>query len=97
MTLPAATEVTWSRLGRVWWLVFWRTTVMFVVLSAAGGVLTGIAQDHVGFGPGTARIVYTALTLPAFGTAAFAAIWMALRKRFQGFRLAIVPTSGPSS
>lgn len=97
MTLPAATEVTWSRLGRVWWLMFWRTTVMFVVLSAAGGVLTGVAQEHLGFGYETARIVYTALALPAFGAAAFVALWMAFRKRFRGFRLAIVPTSQPSS
>lgn len=87
------TAVTWSCLGRVWWLMFWRTTVMFVVVSAAGGVLTGIAQEYLGFGYETARIVYTALALPAFGVAAFAAIWMGLRKRFRGFRLAIVPTS----
>lgn len=96
-TTPTETTVTWSRLWRVWWLMFWRTTVMFVVLSAAGGVLTGVAQEHLGFGYETARIVYTALALPAFGAAAFAAIWMALRKRFRGFRLEIVPTSGPSS
>lgn len=97
MTLPAATEVTWSRLWRIWWLMFWRTVVMFVVVSVAGGVLTGIAQEHLGFGPDTARIVYTALPLPIFGVAAFTAISMALRKRFRGFRLAIVPTSQPSS
>lgn len=70
---------------------------MFVVVCVASGILAGTAQEYLSFGTQTERIVYAAILLPAFGVAAFAAIWMALRKRFRGFRLAIVPTSGPSS
>jgi uncharacterized membrane protein len=82
-------EADWGRVLSVWWLIHWRTLVgSFVTGAVIGGVLgvvaaftdwrtTQAAQILIGVVVG---IAWTILTTR-----------MALRKRYRGFRIVLLP------
>jgi hypothetical protein len=82
--------VTWKRVFKIWWLLLWRS----LSLSALGGALFGAFVGFVGTLMGMPQesiSVFAQATGFMVGNMAFLFIvWTAFRKRFKGFRLAIV-------
>jgi hypothetical protein len=84
-------DVTWDRVIGVWWLLMWRSAVGIWALEMIAGFI-GVAirrkppDDITGF--------------LFFGGLAAITIWpivirMALRKQYQGFRIALISTMPP--
>ena len=84
-------DVTWDRVIGVWWLLMWRSALGVLVIELVAGIIGYITgaealDEHTGF------IV--------FGGVAAVTIWpivirMALRKKYQGFRIALISTVPP--
>lgn len=84
-------DVTWGRVIGVWWLMMWRSAVAVWAIELVGGIIGYIAgfkalDEHTGF------IV--------FGGVAAVTIWpivirMALRKKYEGYRIALISTLPP--
>jgi hypothetical protein len=79
--------ISWSVAFRVYWLILWRTVAMSFVALAPFNVwlmATDRLNDSDYF---VARLVVANLLTVG---AAFIAVWMALRKRYRGFKIRIV-------
>jgi hypothetical protein len=85
-------DVTWDRVIGVWWLLMWRGTVGVVAIQLIGGIIEYVA----GFKP-----LDDHMSLIVFGLLAAVISWpiairMALRKKYQGFRIALISTAPPA-
>ena len=94
-------EATWGRVMSVWWLLFWRSALGFVlfllaVIVAAGGIVgvigavMNLSQDLIhkmGYAMGVASVFIGAVLVPLF------VVRMALKKRYSNFRIALVPVA----
>jgi hypothetical protein len=83
-------EATWGRAVSVWWLLAWRGLLGAVVLGAVVGFAIGFGGSLAGM---SEQAITTASTLVSglIGLAwAVVVTRMALRKQYNGFRLAIV-------
>jgi hypothetical protein len=84
-------EVTWTRALCVWWLIVWRSVLGGMLIGGGIGFLIGIIGAFAGVDRET--IVQVASIL---GTA-LGVVWnllvtrMALRKKYRGFRIALLP------
>ena len=84
-------ELTWSRVMSVWWLIFWRGSIGALLV---GGVIGFI----IGFIFGVLRIPMDPL-IPGIPGGIGGLLWfvlvvrMALGKKYQGFRIALLPRS----
>jgi hypothetical protein len=85
-------ELTWGRFGTVFWLCFWR----MVVMCSVGGIATTYLLHRmlmVMIGnpgpPGIGAIVLILLSVLA--------LRMTLLKKYRGFRIALISTSGRDS
>jgi hypothetical protein len=84
-------ETTWPRVLAVWWLIIWRGLVGAFLLGVAlgatitlVGLLTGVPRELIH----SINLLLGTLAGIVFG---IIAVRMALRKRYRGFRLALVP------
>lgn len=84
-------EPTLSRALRVWWLFMWRGTLGSILIGAAAGVVLGIVGTLVGL-PQTSIAVVGAILGACIGIGwSIIVMRMALLKRYEEFRLALVP------
>lgn len=85
-------ELTWKHALAVWWLIVWRSIVGAICLGFAAGFVLGFVMAIMG-------VAQESITLVG-GTAGagIGLLWgifvvkMALKKRYSGFRLMLVPT-----
>jgi hypothetical protein len=103
-------QPTWQRAIRVWWLAFWRTYIVLIVLIAVpvitfGAVLAERATS-TGASTGVRSMVAFGWIVLFFGWIVLFFFWlvwpivvyrMALRKRYREFRIAVVPLDAPHS
>jgi hypothetical protein len=84
-------ELTWTRLGTIFWLCFWRGLVLYIVGGLVATYLLHwlfvLASGNPG-PSGIGLIVWIPLSLIV--------LRMALRKEYRGFRVALVSTRGPA-
>jgi len=83
--------LTWSHARAVWWLVVWRGVAGSVVIGGAIGLVWGAGAALLGFGD------LVAMTSGPLGVVvgllwSLLVVRMALRKRYSGFRLALIAT-----
>ena len=82
-------DPTWRRTLSVWWLVMWRGLLGGTAIGFAIGFVVGAIRMALG-------IPQLSQAVPILG-AITAGLWfllvvrMALRKRYKGFRIALVP------
>jgi len=83
-------EPSWERVIRVWWLIAWRNVAGSIVIGAVIGGIVGLSAFLAG-------VPIVTLLVPIRIVAVIAAVlWTgfvvrsALRKRYRGFRIAIV-------
>lgn len=85
-------ELTWGRFGRAFWLLFWRAASMCVIGGAAtsGMMRWGMSAVLGNPGPpGMALLIWISLSMLG--------LRMMLRKRYRGFRIALISTDGPTA
>ena len=86
-------EPTWARTMSVWWLISWRGMVGAVLTALVVGVVLGFGGERLGVDEATITNA-TGILGACIGLAwTIAAVRMALRKKYRGFRLALVPHS----
>ena len=81
-------DVTWDRVIGVWWLVMWRSVVGIWAIEMIAGII-GYAMGR--------KAPDDITSLMVFGGLGAITIWpivirMALRTKYHGFRIALVPT-----
>ena len=84
-------EITWGRVRSVWWLLVWRNIVGAMLLGAVVGAVWGGIAAVAGMGPEVGPVGGGILGLLVGIIWSLFVIRMALRKRYKGFRLALVP------
>jgi hypothetical protein len=84
-------EPTWSRAISVWWLIFWRGIVGAALIGGVVGFVIGFIGALAGVDAAVLTIVNGAIGLLIGTIWMIYAVRMALRKRYGGFRLALVP------
>jgi hypothetical protein len=84
-------EITLDRVSKIWWLQFWRVAAVGAVFSA----VTFLAEMHV---PATANYIQIGTTIALLGWQ-FKVTKMALQKRYEDFRIVLVPLdpTGPAA
>jgi hypothetical protein len=90
--------VTWSAALRVFWLIFWRGFVTYMIV---GSLLLycfwWVAFYKLGI-PGEQALYFSRLILLPLAIVPFAiATQMALKKHYRGFRIALVSDAKPVS
>jgi hypothetical protein len=86
-------EITWERVMRVWWLIAWRGLLGGWILAVALAFLIGEAGGRLGFDFPTVAAIATALSCLAGLTWGLFVVKMALKKKYEKFRLALVAKS----
>ena len=86
-------EVTWKRVAAVWWLVLWRSLLGSVLLGGVFGFVIGFVAAMAKYD--VKEITpYISIAGGLIGLAwGFVVFGLDLRKRYSGFRLALVPTT----
>jgi hypothetical protein len=81
-------ELTAQRLLSVWWLIFWRGTIGGMILGFLVGGIIGFVMAIAGSASlAAAAGGYAGLTvMPFWG---LLVVYMALRKNYKGFRIAL--------
>lgn len=87
-------EVTWGRVASVWWLIAWRAVLGGIVFGFVVGFVGGFLGGAIGAAPDKVETIVTALAVPAGLAWGVVVVRMALRKRYRGFRLALVSEGG---
>jgi hypothetical protein len=84
-------EVTFSRVISVWWLLVWRSMLGAVVFGGIAGFIVGVAF-------GVLQLPFDS-RFPGIAGAIAGFVWfivvvrMALRKKYETFRIALLPHS----
>ncbi|MBX9844307.1 MAG: hypothetical protein K2Z80_21115 [Xanthobacteraceae bacterium] len=86
-------ELTWQRTLSIWWLILWRSLLGSVAIGFVVGAAIGIFRLATG-------ITQVPQLAPALGTIvglvwSFFVVRMVLRKRYKGFRIALLPAAAP--
>jgi hypothetical protein len=85
--------VTWQRTASVWWLIVWRAGLGAAILGGIIGAIIGFVGAAMG-GSIQSIVIFSQLVGAVVGLVwSFVAVGMALRKKYRGFRLALVPPS----
>ncbi|MGH6767636.1 MAG: hypothetical protein ACRECO_01300 [Xanthobacteraceae bacterium] len=84
-------EPTWGRALSVWWLITWRSMLGAVVLGAIVGGIFGFIVAMAGGSPQLIGAVSPFLGMIVGLVWVIAVVRMALRKKYSGFRIALVP------
>ena len=96
MVANSELEPTLQRTLSVWWLIAWRGTLCGALIGGALGGLIGIMWLALQWSPENMQIVARivgGLVGLAWG---FLVLRMALRKKYDGFRIALVPVASPA-
>ena len=87
---------TWDRIGPIWWLIIWRALAGSIAIGIFIGLLFSVLSivSNQSFSSmvttfAIARIVVAALILFVWWPNVMR---MALKKKYHGFRIALVPT-----
>ena len=93
-------EATWKRVITIGWLIVWRGSLGGLAIGFAIGFVVGFIFGFIegppatsGRSPETVSLIISALTVPAVLAWWLLVVLMALRKRYKGFRLALVSTT----
>jgi hypothetical protein len=89
-------EATWGRVLSVWWLIAWRGFFGGVVLGFLGGFIAGFVCGAIGHAE-WARSAGVAASLVLGLPWGVAVIRMALLKKYEGFRIALVTDFSPNA
>ena len=84
-------EVTWGRVLRVWWLIFWRSTLGATVFGAIIGFVFGFVVAFTGLPRGLITTVSPILGAIIAIFWAMLVVRMALRKTYSDFQIMLVP------
>ena len=82
--------VTWKRVFKVWWLLLWRTFVFSLLGGGLFGAITGIIGSLMGMDDAFISGLATVVGYVVGNVVFLLMLNMAFRKRFKGFRLAMV-------
>ncbi len=87
MNYPFDTELTGSRLLRIWWALIWRTTALGVLfnLIEAWIIMRLVASGSVGMVPWISLLSWLLYVLVSLGV-----LRSVLKKRFRDFSLRLV-------
>jgi hypothetical protein len=85
-------ELTWGRVMSVWWLLTWRSMLGAIVLGALVGGIFGFVIAASGQSPQIIAAVSPFLGMIVGILWVIAVVRMALRKRYSGFRIVLVPS-----
>ena len=84
-------ELTWGRVLRIWWAAFWRGLILanlFVGVIAGTAGITLVLLGHRDWG----RSLWLSNSiLLSFIPAGIVALRLALRTRYSGFRIVVLP------
>ena len=84
-------EATWGRASRIWWLFMWRGILGATLIGGAVGFVFGIIVAVFGL-PQQALAIGSPILGAAVGLLwSLLVVRMALRKRYSGFRIVLVP------
>ena len=90
MTEPSApereVEITWQHVRSVWWLIIWRWGVIGIV----GSIMIGMAISALIADRTFADVIGSLFGAAWSALACFIVVRMALDKRYQGFRIALL-------
>jgi hypothetical protein len=86
-------ELTSARVASIWWLIAWRALLGGGIIGFGLAVLIGEAGGWLGFAFAPVAIVGTVAAWLAGLAWGFLVVRMALQKRYQEFRLALVKNS----
>jgi hypothetical protein len=84
-------EPTWPRVIAIWWLLAWRGIVGGILIGIIVGIVMGIAAALGGIDRASMRLITSLISAPAGLVWAGIVIRMALKKKFRGFRVALLP------
>ena len=92
-------ELTWRRALKIWWLMLWRSTLMIVPASFAAGATVGALLALSGLRVSEHPFAFQSAGFAAGSLVSFPiavlVIRMAVRKKYQDFRLAVLPPDSP--
>jgi uncharacterized membrane protein len=93
-------EITAKRLAQVWWLMIWRSIAIFVSVTFCWTIICGILLRllrgfiiHLSFAleqQAVSFLVKSFLPVAAIFASVFA-VRMALKKKYKGFRISLLP------
>lgn len=96
MVANSELEPNLKRTLSVWWLMAWRGTLCGALMGGALGVVIGIVSLAMQWSPQSMQLMATiagSLVGLAWGVVV---LRMALRKKYNGFRIALVPVAMPA-
>ncbi|HUZ34541.1 MAG TPA: hypothetical protein VMV19_20925 [Xanthobacteraceae bacterium] len=96
-------ELTWGRTASVWWLVVWRGAIGGAILGSIAGGIGGliaammtfyiVGHGDVALGQRAGRIGGVIASILVWVPWGLVVLRMAVKKKYSGFRLAMIPTS----
>ena len=96
MVANSELEPTLKRTLSVWWLIAWRGTLCGALMGGVLGAVIGIVWFAFEGSQQTLQIVTTILGGLVGLAWGFVVLRMALRKKYSGFRIALVPVAMPA-
>ena len=83
-------ELTWSRVLAVWWLIIWRTAILGSIALLVLGLILGFVLGALGVDRATLNLVGQIFGMAVYAFTILVTLRMALKKRYGGFRIALV-------
>ena len=86
-------EITWQRAIRIWWAWLWRTLALSVVCGGLIGFAIGFFGAMLGFRSVAPLNMVVGIVVGVI--AGVAMLVTALKKKYPGFRIALIAQSDP--
>ncbi len=83
-------EPSWGKTIAIWWLIAWRNVVGSLVIGVVIGAMFGVAAYFAGVPVAMMLLPIRVVAVVAAGIWTAVVIRMALRKKYRGFRIALV-------
>jgi len=83
-------EVTWKRVMKVWWSIFWRIQIFMFPITFVQGFITLFIGKFFGIGRDTASNITLMPFLLIFIVVTFFIIKRVLRLQYSDFRIALI-------
>lgn len=87
-------EVSWGRAAQVWWSLIWRGLLFGFIAGFIAGFVVGLVGGLVGASQSDITILGTLSGVLAGIPTGIWVTRLVLRKRFRGFRIALLSTIG---
>jgi uncharacterized membrane protein YczE len=84
-------DPTWPRIIAIWWLLMWRTGLGAVLMGFVIGFFIGIMGVIYGVERPVVNLFVSVVTFPIGMVWGAFVIRMAMKKKYRGFRIALVP------